>query len=44
LIIDSGLKDILEDAQVTKLFYDCREDCNALQHQFGVKVDGKKSL
>jgi len=43
-MIDSGLKGILENAQVTKLFYDCREDCNALQHQYEVTVQGKKSL
>ena len=37
----AGLKDILEDPSITKLFYDCREDCNALQHQYNVYVKGK---
>jgi len=41
-MIGSGLRDILEDAQVTKLFYDCRENCNALQHLYEVKVQGEE--
>ncbi|XP_067947528.1 piRNA biogenesis protein EXD1-like [Watersipora subatra] len=34
----AGLKDILENSTITKLFYDCREDCNALKHQYNVEV------
>jgi len=34
---------VLEDARITKLFFDCREDCNILQHRYDVKVQGKGS-
>ena len=37
----SGLQEILEDDQITKIFFDCREDCNSLKHQYDVHVDGK---
>ena len=36
-----GLKAILEDEGIAKLFFDCREDCNALKHLYGVNVNGK---
>jgi len=39
-----GLKDVLEDARIAKLFFDCREDCNILQHSYGVKVQGRSML
>ena len=37
---EKGLRDILEDANVKKLMFDCREDSDALYHQFQVKLDG----
>jgi len=36
-----GLEDVLEDAGIIKLFFDCLEDCNILQHGYDVKVQGK---
>ncbi|KAF6040432.1 EXD1 [Bugula neritina] len=39
-IFDQGLRNVLEDARITKLFFDCREDCNILQHGYDVKVQG----
>ncbi|XP_067947533.1 uncharacterized protein [Watersipora subatra] len=36
----TGLKDILESSTITKLLYDCREDCNALKYQYDVEVKG----
>ncbi|XP_067947534.1 piRNA biogenesis protein EXD1-like [Watersipora subatra] len=36
----TGLKDILESSTITKLLYDCREDCNALKCQYDVEVKG----
>ena len=35
-----GLRALLEAEQVTKLFYDVRGDCDALQHLHGVRVRG----
>jgi len=35
----SGLKTILEDSSVSKLFYDCRNDTDALEYQFKVRVN-----
>jgi len=40
-LLNLGLKDVLEDAGITKLFFDCREDCNILQHGYDVKVQGR---
>lgn len=37
---EKGLRDILEDANVKKLVFDCREDSDALYHQYNVKLDG----
>ena len=36
----SGLGEILEDKSCTKLMFDCREDSDALWHQFNVKLTG----
>ncbi|XP_052777939.1 piRNA biogenesis protein EXD1-like [Mya arenaria] len=36
----SGLKEVLEDKNVMKLMFDCREDADALFNQFHVKLDG----
>ncbi|XP_052817581.1 uncharacterized protein LOC128243702 [Mya arenaria] len=40
MAFDQGLKDILEDTNVKKLMFDCREDADALLHQFQVKLAG----
>lgn len=40
LPFEKGLKEILEDSNVKKLMFDCREDSDALYHQFNVKLDG----
>ena len=37
---EKGLREILEDTNVKKLMFDCREDSDALFHQFQVKLDG----
>ncbi|XP_067947535.1 uncharacterized protein [Watersipora subatra] len=44
MAFSAGLKDILESSTITKLFYDCREDCNALKYQYNVEVKGCESL
>lgn len=36
----SGLGDLLERRETTKLTFDCRGDSDALFHQFGVRLDG----
>lgn len=36
----STLRSILESAEIQKLFFDVRQDSNALYHQFGIKLDG----
>merc|ERR1711879_955430 len=33
----SGLKELMESEAVTKLFFDCRGDCDALFHLYTVK-------
>uniref|UniRef100_T1JFK4 3'-5' exonuclease domain-containing protein n=1 Tax=Strigamia maritima TaxID=126957 RepID=T1JFK4_STRMM len=38
LIIDGGLKSLLETEEVVKLVHDCRNDSGALYHQFGVQL------
>ncbi|WAR24146.1 EXD1-like protein [Mya arenaria] len=40
LPFERGLREILEDRNVMKLMFDCREDADALFHQFHVKLDG----
>lgn len=35
----SGLADVLASQSISKIFYDCRLDCVALHHQFGVTVN-----
>lgn len=35
-----GLSQILEDKSCTKLMFDCREDSDALWHQFNVRLTG----
>ena len=35
-----GLRDVLENTEVTKLVYDCRMDADALFHQFDVSLAG----
>lgn len=37
---DFGLRDLLEDARITKVVHDFRQDQDALWHQFGVHVKG----
>lgn len=37
---NTGLGALLEDASVTKLFYDVRRDAESLAHQYGVRVRG----
>ncbi|XP_052776788.1 uncharacterized protein LOC128214387 [Mya arenaria] len=40
LPFENGLREILEDKNVMKLMFDCREDADALFHQFHVKLNG----
>ncbi|KAJ7373078.1 hypothetical protein OS493_014225 [Desmophyllum pertusum] len=40
LIFSSGLGEILEDNSRKKLMFDCRQDSDALWHQFKVKLSG----
>ncbi|WAR24145.1 EXD1-like protein [Mya arenaria] len=37
---ERGLREILEDKNLIKLMFDCREDADALFHQFHVTLDG----
>lgn len=37
---DHGMRAVLECEHVLKIFYDCRGDCDALLHQFDVRVEG----
>ena len=39
-IFSGGLKEILEDSTQQKLTFDCRQDSDALWHQFNVKLAG----
>lgn len=39
-IFSSGLREILEDNSQEKLMFDCRQDSDALWHQFNVKLTG----
>jgi len=44
LIFRSGLGEILEDESRKKLMFDCRQDSDALWHQFKVKLSGVLDL
>jgi len=39
-LFDKGLRSILENPAIVKVFYDCRSDSDILYHQFGVKLNG----
>lgn len=43
-IFSGGLKEILEDSTQQKLTFDCRQDSDALWHQFNVKLAGVLDL
>ena len=43
-IFSGGLKEILEDSTRQKLSFDCRQDSDALWHQFNVKLAGVLDL
>ena len=44
LVFTSGLGEILEDKSREKLTFDCRQDSDALWHQFQVKLSGVLDL
>ena len=44
LVFTSGLREILEDKSLAKLTFDCRQDSDALWHQFEVKLSGVLDL
>jgi len=44
LVFSSGIGDILEDKHRVKLTFDCRQDSDALWHQFKVKLSGVLDL
>ena len=44
LVFSSGLGEILEDKSREKLTFDCRQDSDALWHQFKVKLNGVFNL
>lgn len=44
LVFSSGLSEILEDKSRKKLMFDCRQDSDALWHQFKVKLSGVLDL
>ena len=44
LVFSSGLGEILEDKSHEKLTFDCRQDSDALWHQFKVKLNGVLDL
>ena len=43
-VFSSGLGEILEDKSRKKLMFDCRQDSDALWHQFNVKLTGVLDL
>lgn len=43
-IFESGLREILEDSKYEKLMFDCRQDSDALWHQFNIKLAGVVDL
>jgi exonuclease 3'-5' domain-containing protein 1 len=43
-IFSGGLQEILEDSEQEKLMFDCRQDADALWHQFNVKLTGVLDL
>ena len=44
LVFTSGLGEILEDKSREKLMFDCRQDSDALWHQFSIKLTGVLDL
>ena len=44
LVFTSGLREILEDKSREKLTFDCRQDSDALWHQFKLKLSGVLDL
>ncbi|XP_078344466.1 uncharacterized protein LOC144630060 [Oculina patagonica] len=44
LVFSSGLGEILQDKSREKLMFDCRQDSDALWHQFNVKLTGVLDL
>lgn len=44
VIFSSGLREILEDNSQKKLMFDCRQDSDALWHQFNIKLAGVLDL
>ena len=44
LIFTSGLGEVLEDTFPNKLMFDCRQDSDALWHQFQIKLSGVLDL
>lgn len=40
MVVDGGLKSLLENEQVTKVMHDCRNDSANLYNQFGVMLKG----
>ena len=40
IVFDDGLRSILEDSEIEKLMFDCREDADALLHLHKTKLDG----
>ena len=44
LVFSSGLGEILEDKSREKLMFDCRQDSDALWHQFNIKLTGVLDL
>ncbi|XP_068699690.1 piRNA biogenesis protein EXD1-like [Montipora foliosa] len=43
-VFNEGLREILEDKSREKLMFDCRQDSDALWHQFNVKLTGVLDL
>ena len=39
-----GIRELLEDPDFPKIFFDCRQDSDALFHQFGVLLRGVRDL
>lgn len=37
-LFDAGLRELLESPRCIKVMHDCRHDCDALLHQFGVRL------
>jgi hypothetical protein len=43
-ILASGIQNLLEDAAITKYFFDCRNDSDALFHQFRIRLNNVMDL